>query len=148
MSAACATAIPIIRKTCETVSLFTAAPVGRSITRRHNFSVSGKTSCTWGKSPFMMRSRHTLKSYRARRRILIIYCVWVKSGMSIASSNSQEAGNFCGEIQCLHDNQQVQEYWNRDGLESMYDKHLLKAEAAEGRNRHWLTRPQNQSVYI
>ena len=27
----------------------------------------------------------------------------------------------------MHDNQQVQEYWNRDDVESMYDKHLLKA---------------------
>lgn len=28
----------------------------------------------------------------------------------------------------MHDNQQVQKYWNRDDVESMYDKHLLKAE--------------------
>jgi ubiquinone/menaquinone biosynthesis C-methylase UbiE len=28
----------------------------------------------------------------------------------------------------MHDNQQVLEYWNRDEVESMYDKHLLNAE--------------------
>jgi hypothetical protein len=28
----------------------------------------------------------------------------------------------------MPDNQQVQEYSSRDGLESMYDKHVLKAE--------------------
>jgi hypothetical protein len=69
----------------------------------------------------MMRSRHALKSYRAGRRLLIIYCVWVKSGMSIALAILKRPAIFAGR-------HQVREYWNRDDVESMYDKHLLKAE--------------------
>jgi hypothetical protein len=46
---------------------------------------------------------------------------------SIASSPSQRTGNFW-ERSNMPDNQQVQEYSSRDGVESMYDKHVLKAE--------------------
>ena len=28
----------------------------------------------------------------------------------------------------MHDNEEVLEHWNRDDVESMYDKHLLNAE--------------------